>query len=337
MSILFIDGFGHYATADISYIYGPSVSVTIDGTFARRAGGQCLKLSAGATPGYAARALGSTPNTIVVGMAVKMTSFADDHQGFRLRRENVTQATVTINMDQSVSVKRGTYSGTVLGTSAAGLVPLNRYVYLEFKIYVHDSAGTYEVRLNDQVVLTGTGADTMGHTTAGVDTVWLVGQETSGNNIYIDDLYIDDATFWGDSRVDTLAPSGAGSSAEWTPSAGSNYENIDDSTSIDEDSSYNSTDVVDEVDSFALADLSPLGTEIYAVAINVTARKDDAGTRKMRPVCVMGAVEYTGDEVSLYDEYSNHQYIWESPPDAGSGSWTEADVNGAEFGYKLTE
>jgi hypothetical protein len=324
MPILHIDGWGHYATAETPRKWHTwrGSSVTIENTNPRRTGDYYVKLTNGSAYGYIVKSFPSVPNTLVVGVALRCVDYSgDDHRGFSLRRLGNNQASVVINGDGSVSIKRGAYNGTNLGTSDAGVIPNNAWCYLQFKIYVHDSAGEYEVRVGPDSVLTSAsaGEDTKALSTADVDTISFNGDGTAGNVIYLDDLYIaDGGSFLGDCRVDTLKPSGAGNYAQWTPvpSGTDNYANVDDANDMDDDTTYNVTDVGNEIDSFAFEDLSAIGGTIHAVALNIGGKKDDAGDRQVTPLCRMSSTDYTGTEGPLYDGWGVLQEIWENPPDA---------------------
>lgn len=321
--MLFMDGFDHYPTADIGYKWDAASGATIE-TGAPRTGVAHARISGGAE--YIQKQLAANQTTVVVGFALRIAG-ATSHGGFWLAIVDSEQCRVTINSNRTVSVKRNT---TVLGTSTTP-IPLNTWVYLEFKIVIHDSTGTFDVYMNGTNILTGTGADTKLSTTAGCDSVKLFGVT---ENMDFDDLYIDTVTVHGDSRIDTVVPSGAGNYAQWTPSAGSNYQNVDE-TDPDDDTTYNATDVLNEIDSFAFTDISTYSSTIRAVALNLTARKDDAGTRKITPLTRVSATDYLGTEAPLYDSYQMIQNCWDDDPNA-AGDWTETTVNGAEFGVKLT-
>jgi hypothetical protein len=66
----------------------------------------------------------------------------------------------------------------------------------------------------------------------------------------------------------------------------------------------------------------------------VTAKKSDAGDRKLRFICRIGTTDYQGGTATLTDSYLCHRYIWEINP-ATSAAWTPSEIAAAEFGYKL--
>jgi len=324
MSLLFVDGFDHYPTADILMKWDVSNGASIV-TASPRTGAGNGQISGAAE--YFHKYFASTINTVCVGFALRIAG-ATSHGGFWLTLDGAEQVRVTINSDRTIAVKTNT---TVLGTTVSPVIPLNTWVYLEFKILVHASAGTYDVYVNGVNVLTGTGKDTRLQTVDGVNSVKLFGATEAFD---FDDLYIDSATIHGDSRIDTVYPDGAGNYAQWTPSAGSNYQNVDESAQ-DGDTTYNATDVLNEIDTYSFTNISTYSSTIRGVALNANARKDDAGTRKITPLTRVSAADFTGTEVGLYDSYRVYQQVWDDDPNAAA-DWTETTINGAEFGVKLT-
>jgi hypothetical protein len=339
MSLLFIDGFDHWATGEALKKWS-NVGGTVNtaSTVPRRTGSRHASLVASSTPPSLTHYCAASEDTIVVGLALYAT-VRNNHYGFRLVRAGEYQCSVVIEDDGSVTVRRGDYNGTIIDQSDAGDVPTDTWVYFEFKIYVHDSSGTYEVRINENTVLSGDTVDTKGGSTAGVDTVNLRAESSGGGWYYWDDLYIDDDDFLGDCRVDCLWPDGDGNYSQWTPdpSGNDNYENVDDSTDIDDDTTYNVTGVLNEIDTYTFDDLEAVsGATIFGVAVNMVVRKDDAGAREVTPLIRMSSTDYAGTEVPCYDNYRGKQEIWENPPDDPSDEWADADVNGMEAGVKLT-
>lgn len=340
MAILFIDGFDHYATAEITRKWDRAGGFeTIQTANPRRTGSGYLRISAGTSSRHVSKILSGTPNTVVMGFAIRIGSYAG-HQGIvRLYRKGSVTCSVQIAADGSIEVRRGSYNGTLIEASAAAVIPINAWTYIEAKIYIHDSAGTYEVRVNGISIVDGTGVDTKAEADAGADMASIFSPDVSGENIDIDDLYIDDADFQGNCRVDTLWPSGAGNYAQWTPSPSGtdNHNNVDDATDQDDDTTHNETGVLNEIDSFAFDNIDAiLGSEIKAVAVNLATRKTDAGARKITPLMRMGGSDYLGTEVDIFDTYMTLQEVFENPLDALSEAWEDSDVNDAEVGLKLT-
>jgi hypothetical protein len=266
-----------------------------------------------------------------LGFAIRLSALPSTGYGASLGNSGGSQVTVRCNSDGSISVIRGDYTGTLLGSSAAGIITSSEWNYVEIKIVIDDSTGSYEVRVNGSNILSDTGVDTAA--LGDSDATWL--RLRSGNVVwtYYTDIYFG-TDFLGDCRYDILSPDGAGDNTDWTPSAGANYECVDE-IPPDDDTTTVTSDTVTDRDDYAFDDLAALtGSTIHAVTLNVVGKKTDAGARGIDPYTRISASNYNGSEVSLTESYKNHQQIWETNPD-DSQAWEEADVNGAKFGAEL--
>jgi hypothetical protein len=130
-------------------------------------------------------------------------------------------------------------------------------------------------------------------------------------------------------------PNGAGASSGWTPSAGSNYQNVDEQPN-DGDTTYNSTTTVGAEDTYACPASVPAGCAVYAVAVEADVRKDDAGTNDADALLRSGGVNYaSGSPLSLTTQYQRLTRIWKTDPATGA-QWTVANANASQPGVKRT-
>jgi len=319
MGLRYCDGFDHYDTPTEAGWTGGAITTSNPRTGSRGFlpwGPFYLTLDAQAT--------------WIVGFAYRPVVSGDyDVVGFY--DAGTVQLTLYYNTDRTLSVKRGS---TVLGTSVVALT-LNAYQYVEFKATIHNSTGAYEVRLNSVNILSGSGADTQN---TGNATANQLMANSPFNNYTFDDMYLCDGTgssnndFLGDVKVTTLYPSGAGNSTQWTPSAGSNYQCVDESQA-NGDTDYVSSATATQRDTYAYGDLTGSPT-VHAVCLAMHARKDDAGARQIKPVVRHSSTDYDGTAISLATSYANHRQYYDVNPGT-SVAWTASDVNGAEFGVKL--
>jgi len=339
MAIIFIDGFDHYALGDMAKKWDDASSwvstyFDIQSTVRRRAAGQAL--AAKTSTCFLAKNGTFANNIVYVGFAYYPGDL-DGAQWVQFYNADGYQVTVKHATDGSIKVLRGGGAGTLLESSATGIFSAQIWYWVEIKVTIDNSSGTYEVRVNGTDVVSGSSVDTQSQTSAGVTQVRISGTATDS---YYDDLYIADDSgsfdFLGDSRVDLILPTGAGATTAWTPSAGSNYENVDDATDIDDDSTYNSEADVNGVDTYAFGNLTALTTPtIHAVAVNVCSRNDDADTHKHKAIARPASTDRESAEFTNTSSYKIYQAIWALNPE-DSAAWEEADVNGAEFGIKLT-
>lgn len=329
--LLFMDGMDAYATAQMYLRWTSGGSFDVHAANGRR-GGNALRNND--TNGQIRKVFGGTATTIIAGFAFQQQILGRSICTF--------QEGSTIHVDLRTDAGGHlvvTRNGTVLATSTA-TISATVWNYFEIKATISDTVGAITVRLNSVAVITATGLDTRNGGTGFIDTL-LFGQAgilAAGADHY-DDVYICDTTgavnndFLGDVRCEVLLPSGAGAHTDFTPSAGSNYQNVDDATPND-DTDYNSSSTAAQKDTFAYGNLSAATGTLYAVQHLLYRRKDDAGARTMRPVARISATDYPGATVGMPSSYDYDAQIVEQSP-ASSAAWTVTEVNAAEFGYEL--
>jgi hypothetical protein len=218
-------------------------------------------------------------------------------------------------------------------TDIAGeAITSNTYNYLEVKVTIAD-AGSYEVRLNGVPILSKTGVDLNPSGVAVVNAVRIQGPIT------IDDLYICDDTgtenndFLGDVRVELHTPVDVGALSQWTPASGLNYENVDETLpNFDED--YVTANDPGLIDTYQFSDITLASGTILGIQHCLLARKDDAGSRVIKPIARLGENNYEGSSLSVPDNYIYLLDISEENPETEM-RWTVTDINNAEFGQKL--
>jgi hypothetical protein len=288
------------------------------------------------------RSLGASYDTLIAGMAYKTdtlkadTNWGRDHLAFVIN--GTGQFCVTVSATGQLEARRGHWNGTLLASTSA-LININTWYYIELKVYIHDTSGTYDIRLNGSNVLSGSSIDTKASGTAGANQI-AIGGYAYIKTCYFDDIYVCDTTgtvandLLGDCKVETRFPDGAGNSTDFTASAGSNYQCVDE-TSPNSDTDYVYDDTVGNHDTYTFGNMSTIEGSIYGVQTSVFARKDDAGSRKIKTVVRSNGTDYTpGAEHTLGDAYSYYSDVHESDPDTSS-AWTIAGINAAEFGPKV--
>jgi hypothetical protein len=283
--------------------------------------------------------------TWIVGFAISLS-------GFRVNEPTVAFIDIASG-NSHVDLRRNssgafyfTRNGTAIGSASSfRLNTTSLWVYMEVKVTIDDTNGGVWLKVmgNDEIregayAVSPTTLDTRNGTPTTADQIMMRGW--SGNtNVYYDDVYICDSSgsvnndFLGDVRVQSIYPSGAGNTTQMTPSAGSNYACVDE-TSPNGDTDYVSETTAGEKDTYAFGSLTPTSGTIKGVQILVNARKDDAGNRTMAPVYRPASTDYDGTTVSVGDSYTYYREITEVSP-ATSAAWTIAEINGAEFGVKL--
>jgi hypothetical protein len=340
MALLFFTGFDTYASADIGKEF---TSVTgfsgatpgINSSGGRRSGGALYAPNNSASGSSALITLPGSYSTFVAGFAFNASQFLADKTFALFKDAGTAQLELQMNSDGTIDVTR---NGTVLGTSAAAM-SANTYHYIEFKATIHDTTGSYELRLDGVNILSASNVDTKNTANASINSVTLGAPSQNIGSLTTwkyDDFYVLDTTgsapnnnFLGDVRIDSIYPSADGNYTQWTPSTGSTHYTLVDET-VPNGTDYVSNGTTGNKDSYAMGDVPALTAQtIYGVKVKAAALKDDAGSRTLK----VGARSSTTDSVSSAQAITTSQlYYWhilETNP-ATSAAWTESAVNSME-------
>jgi hypothetical protein len=137
--------------------------------------------------------------------------------------------------------------------------------------------------------------------------------------------------FLGNRKVVALNPDGAGDDTDWTPSAGSNYQNVDDGGLTDDDTTYNETSTDTHQDLYTYDDLPGDAASIDGVQV-VTEVRITSGQMDISNVIKSGTTEDAGSATTITDtSWGTVNRIEEQDPDTAT-AWTPSGVNAAQFG-----
>lgn len=336
----FIDSFDHYGSADIGLkwtaIVGPA---TIAPTSGRRGGG-ALRLAPSLTTSLRKDLVGAP--TLIFGAAIRLGSFGGSTYGRTFLTFGGTAAQhvfLAVTDDGTVQAYRKATSDVLLGATTAAAVPLGVYFYCELKVTVSATVGTLKVLINGATVLNLINQNTLGAGAAELVTrVTLAAPGTNAgiDPTFFDDLYICDTQgavntdFFGDVRVDLLLPNADGTYLNFTPDTGTvHFSRVNELVADASTSVASST--VGHKDSYQFADLAAVAGVIRGVQIVDAALKDDAGARSIAHLVKSGATEVTSVAIPLSTDRKLYTTVQETDPATGA-AWTQAGVNGAEFG-----
>ena len=342
MAARLIEGFDHYnneagLNAKNWFFFRPSGG---NATFlAGRWGGNCMQWNTNNNLSYAYKILPSSYSTIHLGLAYYhpdpiigklyflwlLNSGAGT--GMRLAIDNASR-TMRVTDGSGTDKASGTYQYLD-----------NVWNSIEVKLVIAGASGSVQVRANGVVDIATTTAN---FGSSNVDIIQLGGVPNNGQFQRFDDLYILDTTgaaplndFLGDSRVETIVPTGAGSSTVWTPNGGANWDRVDDSTP-DSDTTYVQASAVNDKDTYVHGDLTASAGQVFALQHNLFSRKTDTVIRKSKPVIRHSGVDYDSSvEQNLGSSYAYGTEIIEVNPGTGV-AWTVSDVNAAQFGMKVS-
>lgn len=342
MSLLWIDGFDNYGNTTGSApaptgIVGRKYTVAGESSMRvrnGRLGHYSLNLPATATT--VTKGSLTTNDTVVIGFAVYFTALgASTNSSFcTLLDGATTNVRLTINDVGNIII----YSGSsILATVTLGL-SINTWYYFELKVKTATTTGTWELRLGQTVVSSGSGTTKSGSHDYS-DGFMFTG--SSFQQCYIDDLYFLDASgsyntdFLGNMRIQCVYPNADGSSAQFTPSANASHYTLVDEAECDDDTTYIEDSVSGHSDLFNFEDITAIGI-IKGVFVSVDCRETDANSFNFKIQCKSNSTLANGSsQVVGSTTYLTKNQLFELDPNTNT-VWTNTDFNAAEFGIVLS-
>jgi hypothetical protein len=336
MSLLFTESWDHNSSGKWS-----SASVYSTTTSNPRTGARSLLTNASSTTGGWVKnfLVADWHDTFIIGTGIWRLGARDgnaNHATLRLLGDagSTVHLTLTTPSDGSVRVRRGQGHGTILATSASDVLPLNAWVFLEWKAYCHDTLGRIEVRVNEVEVISLIGTEGAPVDTSGGGAGTFSGFRNMEANCQLDDLYVCNGAgtshndFLGDCRVQ-YSPVVADDRTEWSPSEGTNlYETVDEIPPNTTDYIYSDTD--DKVATFEVESV-PVGHDTFGVTVASYAAKNDPGTRNYRHRIETGSGTLVGTDIVPGLSYVTSYDIF---PEADTGTWTSEKFNNSHFGVE---
>lgn len=258
-----------------------------------------------------------------------------------------TQVLILIDTTGVFQVYKGV-TGSPLGQSTFAIAQnAGIWQYIEVKVIIHSTLGAVKIRVGGKTVLDLTNINTQNTANPYAQHILFNDGNFGSSNCGFDDLYICDGSgttnndFLGDIRIDSLYPSGVGTTTQWTPSAGQNYAQVNSATQ-DDDTTYVEASGIGNQDTYQMGDLSSTPVNIYGVQPVQLARKTDVGSRTLQNVLRIGGVDYLGPTGALANAYGTPPFvsvnvasgIYEKSP-ATAVPFTASEINNLEAGYKL--
>jgi hypothetical protein len=254
-----------------------------------------------------------------------------------------------IEVDGSISLRRGTHAGPVLvqGPPQAWSALFPVAIYFEAEVDIHPSAGTATITQNGVVLATASGLNTAPSGTGQGTEVRVGGADNSvggigfGGGEIITDVYVYDKTGarnnarLGDARIHILYPNAAGSVTGLTPHGVANNWDCVNDTEKDDDGTYvDGTSSASDL--YGCTDL-PAGFSgaIESVAHSSWVKKDDAGALTFKQHMKSGATDLASAAKGLTTAYAYNVEYHDDDPDTSAGWVSAAAVNGLEIGPEV--
>jgi hypothetical protein len=314
---ILIDGFesGGYDLYDVSANASvvSSAGKDMDGSY-------CLDLTAGSAYVY--------KSTIVAGLseiylAVLWRPSAPSDLQPIFRFQNGVSEVTTLYRNNSTNKLQ------ISGQTGTKTISNDTTYLVELYFKIADSGGRIVVKVDGVIDIDFTG-DTL-DSSAVFNRVYL-GRDnaTQTTKAYFDNFIWDDASYIGDTNIQAIVPTGVGTTTEWSPSAGANWQCVDEIPASDAD--YNTASGWYKKDTYVAGNMSGSINSIKCVQVQSRARFLSFAN-PTNIVVRSGGGDYLSAGIDLGSIWKSYFNIWETNP-ADSAAWEEADVNAVEIGVK---
>lgn len=282
---------------------------------------------------------------VVAGFAIRYRSDAtapgSNDEGPLCLMSGATKM-ITLALEESglFTLRRGSQGGVILATGTSTLLS-DVWYYLELKVFIDDTLGAFEFKIDGVTEFSGSSVDT--NASATVDSVnrtaFFVPDITNSlYDFWVDDVYLNGDTttntaggFLGDTRVTVLRPDADGTYEQWTLSTG-----VDAFALIDEDlpSTVDYLESSTAAQKYSVSHTAFTGTgTIHAVEQCVFTSTPDNTTRNLYPICRSNSVDYQNPTVrGRGGAYVTS--VYENNPNTAT-AWTDTTLNAAEFGLEI--
>jgi hypothetical protein len=296
-------------------------------------GGNCLEMPMG---GCGLRLASGTLSDIYIGMRVKPKGWGDGSRLLAFQVGTTPMATVR-RYGYSTGPPFPCFYGyrgddaTLLG---GGAIPAawDGVYYVEVYYKPDPTSGRLVIKINGRIDCDYTG-QTVAASQTTFDELWLGGGY--GNDYvgwYINDIVVDNANWPGMCNMAVLAPDGVGNANQWSPSAGANWECVDEK--IPSPTDYNHINSAAQVDSFAVEALPAAAVAVKSVNVHVFPVKEGTPTpTQVAPLLRTGSTDYEGSGGVAGIYMKDIKTIWEENPNT-TDPWAVSEVNAMEMGYK---
>lgn len=258
---------------------------------------------------------------------------------FRNNDDSVDHLYLYFFADNSIELRRGT--GTVLFRTGRVYSGSSNWNYVECKMTINDTTGSFVMRVNGREVINVSSVDTKNGGTGNYADSLVVLNNGNGSHYVANVLLMNGAgsapynDFIGQRRVYTLFPN-AGDTSNWTRSstASTNWQLVDDSAP-DGDTTYVESASTGTIDMYGFTNLSTSASSVDAIAVNISARDSSTSPGNMRARIDSTGSVATGTAFTLSTDYTIYQTIFTDNP-ASTAGWTTGNINTLLAGIEVT-
>lgn len=228
---------------------------------------------------------------------------------------------------------------TTIATSPS--FSLSQWYYFELQVDVTTTGADYELRQNEQSILSGSSANLANSGSNGADAFGFEGTCRYDDIYILDDDNTDGAgntTFRGDSVEFEAVVNGNGHEQTWTRSTGaSNVLNVDEASTAASSADYNHSDTNGQEDYYTFADLPSTGIgTIFAVKVSASLAMAGTGTRTVQYRFYDGVDEWDiGSPVAVAGTALVELPVFVAINPDISSAWTKSALDAGEFGVEV--
>lgn len=275
----------------------------------------------------------------ILGMALRPASGYANTKSFpfQLRYGDTVQVTLYLGSDLKYYLYRGTKEAGTLLASGTTTVSLDLYHYVEFKCFIDNTVGSYELKIDGNTEFSGTNADTQAHASVNTFDRFNLTAPNGVGQVTVDDFYFlgdtaDTAGGWlGDCSVEPHYPNVDGTYGDWGYSTGTTYYTlIDEVQPSQTDYAYSSV----AADQITVGVDDATGSEnVAGVMCWAYSSMGSGGARNAKMLCKSGATLDQGPSQRIRGGASlGKGYL--TDPNTGL-AWTVTNLNAAEFGMEV--
>jgi len=227
-------------------------------------------------------------------------------------------------------------NGTLIGSLTTRMYAATRWYLVEIHIIVHSTNGLVNVRIDGIDEITWTGNTAVSG--PAIDR-WYA--NSSYTDFYLDDIIINDTTgtinnsWMGGCKIEALSPIGPGSSTQWNPSTGANWDCVNEVPISETD--YVTSNLAGALDLYDLASL-PAGVSTASQFLGLKVLNAIARTGTtisyIKNSLRTNSSDVFSDPVTVPTSLLFQSTTWEINPVSGT-TWTYMDINALEAGVKV--
>jgi hypothetical protein len=145
-------------------------------------------------------------------------------------------------------------------------------------------------------------------------------------------VVIDNAAWPGNTKIQAIVPAAAGNSTQWAPSAGANYQCVDEKPPSEAD--FLSTNTTGHLDQFVAGDLTGSIENVKCVQVQALAKAEGVPTPTNLQLSVRtGGSDFLSGDKAIPVASGQLYEIWEANPDTVA-PWEISEVNAMQIGVK---